>query len=434
MSGTSNQAHGAKGVEDTLKDFWATRPRRPRQGRKVAGVAAAIGNRYGIDPVIARVGFVVATFYGGAGVVFYLLGWLFFAEVDDEVSPVESVLGKGRSSSSTAFTIALGIGVVVAFSAFLDHDFSGWLGVAVAAGLVYLLHRTRGHLGTPGTPVAAEQPTTAMPPTTGMPTGMPTGAPTMTMPTASAPTQAAPTESHVYPTEPPAWDPLGAAPFAWDLPEPSSTPEPEPPAPRKRSKVGAITLAAAFLFVGAAVIVEPYGGAWVSVRHILGVVLGILGAGMVVGSFFRGGRGLIGLAMPVAALGIALTALWPNGFSPDGVGDLTVRPLTIDQVNDTYDRDIGSIEVDLTGLPATGELHTRAEVGVGDVTVIVPRDADVEVYCSVGVGDVDCLGEQQGGASPELSKTDLGADGEGGLQIKVDAEVHGPGSVKVRRG
>ena len=41
---------------------------------------------------------------------------------------------------------------------------------------------------------------------------------------------------------PPAWDPLGAAPFAWDLPEPGPVPA---PAPQRRSRVTPVTLALA---------------------------------------------------------------------------------------------------------------------------------------------------------------------------------------------
>ncbi|MET1075384.1 MAG: PspC domain-containing protein, partial [Umezawaea sp.] len=48
----------AANVEETLKDFWASRPRRPHRGRKIAGVAEGIAERYRIDPVIVRVAFV----------------------------------------------------------------------------------------------------------------------------------------------------------------------------------------------------------------------------------------------------------------------------------------------------------------------------------------------------------------------------------------
>ncbi len=425
VSGTpTDQAHSAPSVEDTLKDFWATRPKRPRRGRKIAGVAAAVGDRYGMDPVIVRVAFVVATFYGGAGILLYLLGWLFFAEEGDEVSPVEALGGKGRSSASSPFTVALLIALIPVFGLFFDNDFAGWLGMAAILGVLFLLHRGRGHLARP--PAAPDAPVTAAMGPIAAPGSAAGAAP------GAGP---GPVDQYGYPTTPPAWDPLGAAPFAWDLPEPGGAPpEPEPPAPRHRSKAGPITLAAVFLTIGAAVLAEPVLGDWVTARHVIGVVLAVLGLGMVAGSFVRGGRGLIGLAVPLAAAGVAMTVLWPNGFSAEGVGDLQAKPTTLEQVQSDYRRNIGSVAVDLTGLPATGSVRTSAGVDVGEVTVTVPATADVTLRCSVGVGEVDCLGEQQGGPGAELSRTDLGPDGAGGLKIEIDAEVSGPGTVQVRRG
>ena len=70
-------------VEDTLRDFWQTRPVRPRSGRRFAGVCVAIGLRYGIDPVLVRVAFVLAALYGGAGIALYLLCWLVFPQEGD---------------------------------------------------------------------------------------------------------------------------------------------------------------------------------------------------------------------------------------------------------------------------------------------------------------------------------------------------------------
>jgi phage shock protein PspC (stress-responsive transcriptional regulator) len=95
-------------VEETVRDLWATRPRRRGGDRKVAGVAAAIGRRYTIDPVLVRVGFVVTTVYSGVGVLLYLVGWLLLPAEGDEASAAESALGKGRSSVSTALTVILG--------------------------------------------------------------------------------------------------------------------------------------------------------------------------------------------------------------------------------------------------------------------------------------------------------------------------------------
>ncbi|WP_018682776.1 PspC domain-containing protein [Actinokineospora enzanensis] len=452
MSGTSDQARGAASVEDTLKDFWATRPRRPRQGRKIAGVAAGIGARYGIDPVIIRVAFAVATFYGGAGIIAYLLGWLFLAEVDDEVSPAESAVGKGRSATSTPFTLALAIGVLISGGVMIDHDMSGWLGVLVLAGLLFLLHRGRGHLGTVPTPPPADPaagPTTTMHGHFGMGKlashvqslatnmghcGQPAGQQTTPMADARATAQAG-TDPYGYPTEPPAWDPLGAAPFAWDLPDPNpSTPDPEPPAPRRRSKVGPLALAVSFLFVGVAVLGGAQGWGWFTPQHIIGVVLAVLGFGMVYGAFAGGGRGLSWLAIMLSIAGVGMTVVWPQGFTLTNIGDLNAAPTSLEQVAPSYQRNIGSVVVDLRDLPSSGVVRTEALVNVGDVNVIVPPTADVTLRCTAHLGDVNCLDEHQSGANRSMTVVDYGTDGPGGLKIDLEARADGAGSVEVSRG
>jgi phage shock protein PspC (stress-responsive transcriptional regulator) len=342
---------GTAAVEDTLKDFWATRPRRPRRGRKIAGVAAGIGNRYGIDPIVVRVAFVVATFYGGAGLLFYLLGWLLLPEEDDEAAPFESMVNRRRSSTSTAFTVLLCLALIPAFWMFVDNEFSGLVGLLIVAGALFLLHRSRGHLNRPASSPTAQATTFAA----SMPT-MPYSAPSATRQDAgmagsagmAGPTGSA---SSPAPDTPPAWDPLGAAPFAWDLPEPSP-PEPEPPKPRRKSKVGLFTVGALLVTAGTLALIAPYVGGWLSPGHVVGIALAVLGLGMVFGSFVRGGRGLIGLAVPLSVIGLGLTVISPTGWH--GVGEIDARPTTIEQVQPMYKKSVGSIVVDLTALPNRG--------------------------------------------------------------------------------
>ncbi|MFT3714619.1 MAG: PspC domain-containing protein [Gordonia sp. (in: high G+C Gram-positive bacteria)] len=57
----------------TLSDLWATRPLRRRDGHKVAGVCSGFGARYDVDPTLIRVAFIVATIFGGSGVLLYIL-------------------------------------------------------------------------------------------------------------------------------------------------------------------------------------------------------------------------------------------------------------------------------------------------------------------------------------------------------------------------
>ena len=52
------------------------RLRRDRSRGWIAGVAAGLARRYGIDAALVRLGFVVATAAGGAGIALYLLAWL----------------------------------------------------------------------------------------------------------------------------------------------------------------------------------------------------------------------------------------------------------------------------------------------------------------------------------------------------------------------
>lgn len=49
---------------------------RPRQGRVVAGVCAGIGRRFGLDPTLVRVIFVLSMLLPGPQILIYLAGWI----------------------------------------------------------------------------------------------------------------------------------------------------------------------------------------------------------------------------------------------------------------------------------------------------------------------------------------------------------------------
>jgi phage shock protein PspC (stress-responsive transcriptional regulator) len=51
--------------------------------RMIAGVCGGLGEYTGIDPVIFRVVFAVATIMGGAGLIAYIVAWLVMPEADD---------------------------------------------------------------------------------------------------------------------------------------------------------------------------------------------------------------------------------------------------------------------------------------------------------------------------------------------------------------
>ncbi|EHR59503.1 putative stress-responsive transcriptional regulator [Saccharomonospora cyanea NA-134] len=419
MNTTTDSTRRIEGFEDTVKDFWVSRPRRPHRGRKLAGVAAGIGHRYGIDPAIVRVVFVVLTVFGGVGLAFYLLGWAILPEEGDDVSGLEGLLGKGRSSMSKGFTLALCAALVLlglaSFSASWV-DGGTFVGLALVVAGVYLLHRSRGHLRRPApTGGVATGPAGMTSTGTGGDAGM-WGQPV---------SQAAPT-----------WDPLGADPLGWRLPDataPTPPPPEPPPPPRRKSKIGfAVTgVALAVGGVGAALAAE--GVPWFTPAHVMGLVLAVLGLGMVAGSFLGGGRGLVWLAVPLALVGLTLSAV-PLEHVGGGFGELRATPTSADQVQPVYERTAGDVQLDLTGLSGSDSARTTVRSGAGNVTVLLPPDADVDYRCEAAVGNVECLGQEHNGIdTPELRGVDPGTDGEGGPKITLTAKI-GAGNVEVRRG
>jgi phage shock protein PspC (stress-responsive transcriptional regulator) len=58
---------------------------RSSEDKMVAGVAGGLGEYFGVDPVLFRVGFVAATLLSGVGALAYLALVLFVKTDDDEV-------------------------------------------------------------------------------------------------------------------------------------------------------------------------------------------------------------------------------------------------------------------------------------------------------------------------------------------------------------
>jgi len=403
--------HSGINIESMVADFWATRPRRLRQGRMVAGVAAGIGRRYGIDPVIVRVALVAATVFGGAGILLYLLAWLLLAEENDEASALEAMIGHGRSSMSRGFTIFLSILCIPAFFGMFDGTFGffgGLLSAAALLGGLFLLHRHRADLGLPGAPTT----------TSGGPMTAPSYAPGATAPAD--------------------WDPLGASPLQWDLHDPNApatvaTTEPAEDQTvavrprRRRSPVGGITMGIAVL-TAAVLLLSRSANPWLTLPHILGIVGGVLAGGLVVGAFLRGGRGLI---VPTVLVGLAAVALTnsPNGGGA-GIGDLRAQPT--ENLLPSYARSIGDVRLDLTNLKLDKEKPARTTVSVdaGLARVIVPANANVDVTCTSNVGPVHCLTRSADWHDIDLHVTDNVDNAAGTIVLDVHS---GAGNIEVTR-
>lgn len=402
-------------VGETLREMWDTRPARPRDGRQIAGVAAGIARRYDIDPVLVRVGFVVAAF-SGIGAALYIAGWILLP--DEPADPAAPRPDRPRTW--------LVIGLAVAAAITMGSVFGGngpdvILPLLVVAGLLYLLHRSRGDRNTQ----AADAATVAAPMAAPGPSQVKDGAAGSTEP----------------PVAPPAWDPLGAAPFAWDLPEPSPPPAEPPP---RRLPVTPVTLGAALLAGSATAVIMMLGGmlTLANLSVLCGVVLAVLGAGLVVGAFLRTGRGLIPFALLISALTWGLVAAPVDRWQGDGYGELVAAPTTVAALQPSYERGAGEIDLDLRNLDLTvppdgntSPVPIRISMGAGDVAVRVPPTADVTVTARAGLGDVRFGDREEDGPDAHVQVIDdLGTDGvRGGRPLVIDIDA-GLADVEVRRG
>jgi predicted membrane protein len=85
------------------------------------------------------------------------------------------------------------------------------------------------------------------------------------------------------------------------------------------------------------------------------------------------------------------------------------------------------------GLP-DAEVDTEVHSDIGNVTVLVPEDADVTVSCATDLGNLVCLDQTLSAPEARIDEyTDFGADGAGGLKIVLSATTD-TGNVEVRRG
>ncbi|MDQ4118766.1 MAG: LiaF-related protein, partial [Actinomycetota bacterium] len=238
------------------------------------------------------------------------------------------------------------------------------------------------------------------------------------------------------PLSPPSWDPLGAAPFAWDLPEPA--PE-EQPAPARHSRLTVVTLGLALLAGGGAGAATLAAPGVVAPVMVPAAALAVVGVGLVVGAFRHAGRWLLPFAL-VLAVATWLVAALPWADLRGGVGTIADAPTTAGAVAPEYRRGVGDVALDFSGLdlrtpPGTPQatVRTTARVGVGSIAVTVPRDVDVVVRGTSGLGDVTVAGQSRSGSSAELTVVDYGPDGPGGGRIELDAHA-ALGSVTVGRG
>jgi hypothetical protein len=201
------------------------------------------------------------------------------------------------------------------------------------------------------------------------------------------------------------------------------------PAAGRIVKVGLLLLAAlaacGLLFVGSAW--ATAAGAGTAVAALV-IVLGVA----MVGLSFRHGQARW-LALPALMLALPAGVVSAAGIDLDGgVGERSYVPATIaDLKPGGYQLGAGELAVDLRQMewPASASVHLKADLGTGHLLVVVPRDVCVQAGVHAGLGYVDVLGDEFGGADvDDVVGTASRFDGR---RLVLDADI-GMGAIEIR--
>jgi signal transduction histidine kinase len=105
--------------------------RRDRAAGWLGGVCAGIARRYGVDPALVRLAFVVATAAGGFGIALYALCWLVIPAGE---SARRRRLPRGRG----AIEVALGTGLLLLSALLTSRELGIWFSDAIVWPLVLI--------------------------------------------------------------------------------------------------------------------------------------------------------------------------------------------------------------------------------------------------------------------------------------------------------
>src|SRR5664279_4133536 len=116
------------------------RLRRSRSDRIGAGVAGGLGEYFGVDPVLFRVLFATAAFFGGAGVLGYLLAWAAIPEEGTERAAIDGWVTSLRRRRVPFWVVAVFGALafwVVAFSWWAPGPFFPVIAVLIVLGAIF---------------------------------------------------------------------------------------------------------------------------------------------------------------------------------------------------------------------------------------------------------------------------------------------------------
>lgn len=330
--------------------------RRRSDDRVIAGVANGLGEFLNVDPLLIRIGFVGLMVFGGLGLLLYVGAWLLVPEEGRDDSIIEQLLERaGLTTSRFLVGLLLVVGALLFFGGMGDavaySDIAIGLGVALMVIVLGGVILRQGKLESGA--IAAPAPALA-------------------------------------PKAAPRADPVVARPARVA----------RQPRKRARSPLGWYVLGAMLTAIGLLALATNVSGAAVDLGQFFGVALAVLGLGLVAAAWWGHARLLILLG--ILLLPPAIAASFITAPIEGGLGYHQFSPTSPDELRGEYRLVGGQVELDLTDVEAgSTPIEIAASVAVGEVFVLLPADAGVELDADVGLGGLFLFGAYQSGTALE---------------------------------
>jgi phage shock protein PspC (stress-responsive transcriptional regulator) len=320
--------------------------RRSVTNRVAAGVSGGLGEYFGVDPVLFRVLFATTAFFGGAGILAYVIAWAAIPEQGAAHAPIDRLMGSGRRSSAPMWVLIVIASIIVwalLFSWWAPWRFLPWMFLPLLFAALVLA----GAL--------SRRPAQA-PPTAGPPPPDATAQPDATTHWV-AEARAAARERR-----------RRSAPVRW-------------------ATLGAIVVVLTILGI-----IDATAG--IAIPVYLWAVLLVVVAGLLVGALLRRPVWWLSLLLVPVAMGLFVFAGSRASLS-DGSGYNYYTPRTAAQLQSTYNHAYGKTTLDLTTLPSLDAARTvHVRLAGGEVRLVIPPSLPVNVHANVHLGDVRIDGRE----------------------------------------
>ena len=317
--------------------------KRSRSDALLGGVSTGVAKHFDIDPVIVRIGFVVLTLIGGAGIICYVAGWALLPSEDGPSHVAEWFnLDQNEERVRVGGLVAaavLSLLAVVGDSGWgWGAGFPWWLlpaALLFAIFVVWPQRRRQEAVDAVDTQQVHASGATA-------------------------------------------------------------------PRPRERRSPALLGLTLSILAIALAVtrlVAESRGG--VDWTVYVAVALGVVGVGLLISTFFGDGGPLIALGL-LLALTLAVGSAVPNLR----IGEQLETPTTASVVDTRYEHGLGKLQIDLSDVKDPQALLGRTlhiDSGVGETRVIVPSGLDIDVDATVRAGEIRLFDRKASGTNVDMS-------------------------------